>query len=350
MDMNQYLDIFVEESREHLQQLNSSILEFEKDNQNKAVLNEIFRVAHTLKGMAGTMGYTKMQTLTHHMEDVLDALRNEHISADSSMVDVLFSCLDALETYVNNIVATGQEGNEAFQEVVNSLSNILGKEEKSNTAQKSAEPVSGKTEAKSGPVANLRVELNKYDINVIKKAVESNMNVFEIHVSFDRGCLLKAARAFIVFQILDKNSDIIKSEPKVEDIEDEKFDFEFTVVVITKKPEEFFIKEINSIAEISGVEVAAISSENIGENMASSEAACASQESLDKIKTAEQAQQQFVQDEQNLKKAHKAGKTVRVDIDRLDVLMNLVSELIIIKNSLGEKNRGGNARENDSIE
>ena len=95
MDMNQYLDIFIEEAREHLQQLNVSLLELEKDNRNKEVLNEVFRVAHTLKGMSGTMGFSKMQTLTHRMEDVLDALRNDRFIADSNMVDVLFKCLDA---------------------------------------------------------------------------------------------------------------------------------------------------------------------------------------------------------------------------------------------------------------
>ena len=125
MEMNQYLDIFVEESREHLQQLNVSLLELEKDNKDKSVLNEIFRVAHTLKGMSGTMGYTKMQTLTHDMEDVLDALRNERIYADSNMVDVLFKCLDALETYVNTISQTGQEGSESYQDIIDALNNII---------------------------------------------------------------------------------------------------------------------------------------------------------------------------------------------------------------------------------
>ena len=125
MDMNQYLDIFIEEAREHLQQLNVSLLELEKDNRNKEVLNEVFRVAHTLKGMSGTMGFSKMQTLTHRMEDVLDALRNDRFIADSNMVDVLFKCLDALEIYVNTIAATAQEGDEAFLDVVGELQKIM---------------------------------------------------------------------------------------------------------------------------------------------------------------------------------------------------------------------------------
>lgn len=352
MDMSQYLDIFVEESREHLQQLNSSILELEKDNHNKAVINEIFRVAHTLKGMAGTMGFTKMQALTHHMEDVLDALRNEKMSADSGMVDVLFMCLDALETYTNSIVSTGREGNEAFRDVIDLLENILKNSGKSKNSQKEETPSALSINIHNMPSAsgkNLKARLNMYDMNVIKKAFASNMNVFEINVVFDKGCLLKAARAFIVFQILEKNSDIIKSEPRVEDIEDEKFEHEFTVVVITQKPEGFLIKEINSIAEIANVEVNQIVPGMIDMDDSMAETAAASQQSTIS-KTADRLSLHTDHDDQGSKKAHKAGKTVRVDIDRLDVLMNLVSELIIIKNSLSETNSDRDSSENDSIE
>lgn len=353
MDMNQYLDIFVEEAREHLQNLNTSLLELEKDNQNKAVLNEIFRVAHTLKGMSGTMGYTKMQTLTHDMEDVLDALRNDRIIANSNMVDVLFKCLDALETYVNTIASTGHEGSEAFQEIIDALAGILKTggtvsvpttEEKVSKLPETSEPVQA--------VSRLNIELNQYDINVIKKAFESGMNVFEIHVMFDRGCLLKAARAFIVFQILEKNSEIIKSVPKVEDIEDERFEYDFTVVVISKLSKEFFEREINAVAEISGVEVTQIIPENVG---VSPEPV---QEVVAKVETpvetgkpvAKPAAKTAAANNEDHKKLQKTGKTVRVDIDRLDVLMNLVSELIIIKTRLDESRHGKEGADNESLE
>lgn len=260
MDMNQYLDIFVEESKEHLQQLNSSLLQLEKNNTDKQVLNEIFRVAHTLKGMAGTMGYIKMQTLTHHMEDVLDALRNDKITVDSNMVDILFRCLDALETYVNTVSLSGQEGHEAFQDITDALAGIL----KGNNVQAKSTETSPKTEETgSTEPGKLRVELNQYDINVIKAGLDAGMNVFEIHIVLDKGCLLKAARAFIVFQVLDGNSEVIKSVPKIEDIEDERFDFEFTVVAITEKSSDFFIKEINSVAEIEKVEVTPIDRKSV---------------------------------------------------------------------------------------
>ncbi len=348
MDMNQYLDIFVEESKEHLQLLNSSLLELEKNNRDKAVLNEIFRVAHTLKGMAGTMGYTKMQVLTHDMEDVLDALRNERILADSNMVDVLFKCLDALETYVNTIMATGHEGSESFTDVIEALANIL----KTGGAVHTQENSNGKAAPKVSADAldKPTVEFNQYDVNVINKALEIDMNVFEIHVIFDKGCLLKAARAFIVFQILEKNSEVIKSVPKIEDIEDERFDYEFTVIVITKQSKEFFEREINSVAEIASVKVVAIQPENMDATLSKEEAAVAAAALMDYSKSAEAGSKNSDKEEQPGKKAQKTGKTVRVDIDRLDTLMNLVSELIIIKTRLDEASRGSNDADTESIE
>ena len=127
MDMNQYLDVFVEEAKEHLQNLNISLLELEKEPNNVTVLNEIFRVAHTLKGMAGTMGFSRMTNLTHNMENVLGALLSKKIEADITVVDTLFKCLDALEGYVNEIISTGGEGEQEYEEIVQSLTDILDK-------------------------------------------------------------------------------------------------------------------------------------------------------------------------------------------------------------------------------
>ncbi|NMA65989.1 MAG: chemotaxis protein CheA [Clostridiaceae bacterium] len=343
MDMNQYLDIFVEETKEHLQQLNTSLLQLEKNNKDKAVLNEIFRVAHTLKGMAGTMGFTKMQTLTHHMEDVLDSLRKERIVVDTAMVDILFKCLDALEVYANTVSLSGEEGDEKFEDVINALAGILNKSGHKNNSSDI-----GNIEKENSPAENgessydkLRVDLNQYDTGVINKAFETGANVFEIHVELDKGCLLKAARAFIVFQILENNADVIKSVPRVEDIEDERFEFEFTVVVITEKSKEFFTKEINSVAEIHNVEVTPILPQHID------------LETVEEV--SEDVSQAFAQTAvtqgiaEQPKKMNKTNKTVRVDIERLDTLMNLVSELIIIKNSL-ESNFENVGTDTDSIE
>jgi len=331
MDMSQYLNIFVEESRENLQDLNTSLLELEKDPGNISILNEIFRVAHTLKGMAGTMGYTHMSNLTHKMEDVLDGLRNERIQATANVIAVLFKCLDALENYVENVSLTGSEGDEEYSEIVDYLSGILNHDIPEKTVQDN--------NTASGKKDNLRLELNEYDRNVIENALGQSLNVFEIYVELDQKCLLKAARVFIIFQILEKNSDIIKSVPPVNDIEDEKFDYYFTVAVITKKDREFFVKELNSVSEVRKVEITEITRTHLGDNKQAP--------AVDNAKRTEIKEDKHGAKDAAQKTSDKkvTAKTVRVDIERLDVLMNLVSELIIIKTRLdgiisaGERDR-----------
>ena len=110
MDVSQYLEIFIDETKEHLQNLNTEILNLEQDSENVNTINEIFRAAHSLKGMAGTMGFKRMQTLTHDMENVFSEVRNGSIKVKGNMIDILFQCLDALEEYLNIIQETGDEG------------------------------------------------------------------------------------------------------------------------------------------------------------------------------------------------------------------------------------------------
>lgn len=337
MDMNQYLDVFVEESKEHLQSLNTSLLELEKDPNNITVLNEIFRVAHTLKGMAGTMGFSHMTNLTHDMENVLDALRSKRIKADMAVVDILFKCLDALEGYVNEVISTGGEGEQEYKEIIKSLTDILDKSPNTKTQIKKKK---AKKKTEDNSIAQndkeLRLNLNIYDKNVILKAIEESMNVFQIHVELDKKCLLKAARAFLIFQTLDKYSEIMKSMPSVEDIEDERFDNSFTVMVITKHDASLFEKELNSVAEVRNVEVVSITEKHT-ENIIQDED---DEEYLKDDKPDTSALDSTAQVQRTGTTKRLTNKTVRVDIDRLDVLMNLVSELIIIKTRLDDVGTG----------
>ena len=125
MDVSQYLEIFIDETKEHVQNLNSQILELEQDPENADVVNEIFRAAHSLKGMAGTMGYKRMQTLTHDMENVFSEVRNDKMKVTSDLVDVLFQCLDALETYLDNIINTQDEGTDDNAAIIKMLNDFL---------------------------------------------------------------------------------------------------------------------------------------------------------------------------------------------------------------------------------
>jgi two-component system chemotaxis sensor kinase CheA len=135
MDVSQYLEIFIDESNEHLQSLNDQIMILEKEPENEDTINEIFRAAHSLKGMAGTMGYKRMQTLTHDMENVFSEVRNGNMKVNSDLVDVLFQCLDALEKYVSNIQQTQDEGTEDNEPIIKALNAFISGEKKQEAAK-----------------------------------------------------------------------------------------------------------------------------------------------------------------------------------------------------------------------
>ncbi|HYE12136.1 MAG TPA: Hpt domain-containing protein, partial [Patescibacteria group bacterium] len=244
MDMNQYLEIFIEESQEHLQSLNQSLLGLETNPKDMQILNEIFRVAHTIKGMAGTMGYTKMTNLTHQMENVLDDIRNGKIDVNTFIVDVLFECLDFLENAVNHIANNGTEGNASADDIIIKLNQILD--------GKNAEAAITSAVSKAAAVEGI-MKFNQYDNSIVAKALEQGFNVFKVKILLDSGCMLKAARAFIVFQTVERYGEIIKAIPKVEDIEDEKFDNEFSIAIITSENEAVLRKELESISEVNKV-------------------------------------------------------------------------------------------------
>ena len=335
MDMNQYLEIFIEESQEHLEGLNQSLLGLEINPKDMKILNEIFRVAHTIKGMAGTMGFTGIASLTHQMENVLDAIRTGKVEVNSSIIDILFECLDYLDNSISVIANDGHESNNNANAIIAKLNGLLIKKPDTEVKQTVIDEDNQEQIMK----------FNQYDDNLIKKAVQQSMGVYKIRVILAKDCMLKSARAFIVFQTVERYADIFKAEPKVEDIEDEKFDNEFTIAIITKEPEAIIKKELESISEI--IEV-------IFEKVEISEEDSIISDSTDNIEGMEASDSSNDQKDNNDdihgKKA-KMGKTVRVDIDRLDNLMNLVSELIIIKTRLeGVGNDSNNQDMTEAVE
>ena len=148
MDVSQYLDIFLDESKEHLQNLNTSVLNLEQDPENPDTISEIFRAAHTLKGMAGTMGYKRMQNLTHDMENVFSEVRDGKLKVNAGMIDVLFRCLDAIEEYVSVISETSDEGDNDNEPIIKELNDILaGKAASGEETKAAAEPAPAEAEA-----------------------------------------------------------------------------------------------------------------------------------------------------------------------------------------------------------
>lgn len=356
MDVSQYLEIFIEEAKEHLQNLNESLLEMEKADDNKGLVNEIFRVAHTLKGMAATMGFKKMTVLTHDMENVLSEIRNGKINISPELLDVLFQCLDALEQYVDHIIETGTEGDKTNQPIIDRLNHILegqavqAPSEQNNPAAQEhvAQDESISADAQDAEKRKHKMlSFNEFEKNAILKAQEESYNVYGITIVISESCVLKSARAFIIFRTLEGLGQIIKSHPSVQDIEDEKFELEFSVFLISSESQEKFLKELNSIAEVEEVYVDEIHLEGTVQDF---EHKGNSDQTLESEKTIERSEtKEKVENKGQTPTKPKANRTVRVDIERLDNLMNLVSELIIVKNGL-ETVENHNQNMNEQIE
>ena len=205
MDVSQYLEIFLDETTEHLTNLNTQIMNLEQDPENADTINEIFRAAHSLKGMAGTMGYKRMQTLTHDMENVFSEVRNGAIKVNAGMIDILFQCLDALEEYTATIRESGDEGTNDNAHLIKSLNDILNNKG-ADVAATEAKPVEEKKEAASGGSNGgkkwLDIKLDSTDRMVITEAQKQGKKVYGATVKVQESCLLKAARAFLVFKAL----------------------------------------------------------------------------------------------------------------------------------------------------
>lgn len=338
MDVSQYLEIFIDETKEHLQSLNEQILVLEREPENVDTINEIFRAAHSLKGMAGTMGYKRMQRLTHNMENVFSEIRNGKMKASAKLVDVLFKGLDALEQYLDVIINSGDEGTEDNEDIVKSLNDILN--EGVGTTGETAAPKAPAASAATAAAVQVsengvkEIKLADHEKSAVAKAFAEKLNAFTLTIYIQESCILKAARAFLVFKALEELGTVIRSEPQVQDIEDEHFDFDFTVVLITESDAEAVKKRVENVFEIKNVCVEAIRPETVEQAAAeeSSTAAAAAQNTAAQKGNAAPAGAETAQPKTTSKPV--VNRSVRVDIDKLDDLMNLVSELIIAKNGL----------------
>ena len=347
MDVSQYLEIFIDETKEHLQTLSDQLMILEQEPENMDTINEIFRAAHSLKGMAGTMGYKRMQRLTHDMENVFQEIRSGNMKVQPELIDVLFRGLDALEAYLAEILESGNEGTEENEEIINTLNSIAakatGKEppEPMKTAQPQ-ETASASTEEAPVEAKYTSIQINDYEKNTFDKAVQQKENIFGITVYLQETCILKAARAFLVFKALEEHGEVIKAVPNVQDIEDEKFDFDFSLVYFTKDSAETIKKAIENVSEVKKAIVGAFMPEMEKSEESEKHDTPKDVKKDEKPVNNAGAAQQTVKKAENKKAAKKntkttkptVGRTVRVDIEKLDVLMNLVSELIIAKNGL----------------
>jgi len=304
-DMSMYKELFLAEAKEHLQSLNNSLLAIEQNPDEIEHLNEMFRAAHTLKGMASTMGYTNISELAHKMENVLGCLRSiERI--DKKNIDILFECIDTLELLID-AVASGKyieekKQNKLFDRELTKLNKKLGH-------------VLDESDIKEKPSNIPEIDPQEFTESKkrkIKVSVGTGSDCFNISILLSDSCLLKSARTMVVLKELEKISKIIKTFPNAKDIENGKIGTLVDVVITTKKDPKELKELIEKIGEIEEVEVSTVALPHVDDDINENEKKGKNEKNYDKEDT-------------------KIVPTIRVNIKRLQKLQNLVEELAIAK-------------------
>jgi two-component system chemotaxis sensor kinase CheA len=333
MEMNQYMSIFIDESNDHLQSLNENMLRLEQQPEDISVVQIIFRSAHTLKGMSATMGFEDLAALTHEMENVLDLVRNSKLRMNGNIFDTLFKCLDALEAMVQDVI-NGGTGKGDVAQLVDRLKGVVKGDDGSNGAAKAANT------RQSEPSS---LVLDQYQLSVLGQSLESGHQVYYIEVKVREDCLLKAARAYMVFDVLERNGEVVKSFPSVQEIEQEQFESSFSVYYISQVDEQLLQSSISRVSEIESVVLTPVDQKSLADLGRSSSNESQAVEAIKEIAAAVAlpvviaAPAVAIIDKsvatRSVPAASSSGssgpRTIRVDIERLDSLMNLFSELLI---------------------
>ena len=330
MDTSQYMSMFLEESLDNLQTLNESLLELEQNPEDIDKVNEIFRVAHTIKGMAATMGFTDLAELTHKMEDVLSEFREGELKVTSDVVTVLFDCLDTLEKMVDNV----QEGSDEKVDIEGIMAKLAEIKENGNKPTNDVQ-VPTESGAAHEHEADEEINLNQYDTSVIRQANEKGYNAIEIKVTLSENTLLKSARAFLIVKDLEEHGEILKSEPSTQEIENEEFDLELKFVLLTHNNVDEILEVVNGISEVAKVEAVEIDLKELKVEPKEAEVKEEKQKSAKKEDAKPEAKKAAPAKKPAVKKEKKKiHQSVRVDLERIDNLMNMVSELVIYRTRL----------------
>lgn len=334
MDTSQYMQMFLEESMDNLQTLNESLLELEQNPEDIDRINAIFRVAHTIKGMAATMGFTDIAELTHKMEDVLSEFRDGELKVSQEVVTVLFDCLDTLEKMINNIEDENDEPVD-IQEIMDRLIKLAEAHGK-NVDEVIKEDEAKHDEKSSTNATSGLIELNEYDLSVIEQAKEKDFIAYNIVVDISENTLLKSARAFLIVKDLEDNGEIIKSIPNTEAIENEEFEFELKFVYLSQNSKEDIKTMLEGISEVVSVNIEEV---DIKKEEEKKEEIKPKEIQTETPKKAEAPKKEAPKKSESAKaptkpKAKKAHQSVRVDLERIDKLMNMVSEIVIYRTRL----------------
>jgi len=332
MDASEFKDVFAAEAHDYLQALNEDLLTLETNPNDRNALDEMFRAAHSLKGMSSTMGYQALADFTHQMENVLDSLRGGKLVVTENVVNTLFTALDSLELLLERTL--NEQELPDLSSVLRQLQQLM----EQKTSQVKPEELTGIPDTvEQGQVS---IDLDEFDQETIIQAVNAGYSAYQIAVRLRPKTLLKSVRVYTVFQALEKVSTIIKCNPSAQDLEEENFDLDFTLVIVTRETHEQIINIMNSISELEQVTVTPIMSEKNELTVPSEVEAAAASE----LANATVAISETVDDHEKhvdaITNMHTRGayadKFIRVETERLDKLINLVGELVISKTQVME--------------
>lgn len=317
----QYLSIFIDETKEYLQALNDSLLKLETNKEDIEAVNETFRALHTLKGMAGTMGFDSMTKLCHKMEQVLDMVRSGNLKIDDTLLDKLFLGIDVLDKMLKSIVETGRESLKDFDldELIMSFSQISEQRKEVSEPQE----VEGKIE--ESHTFQGKLEIDDSVKRVVESAISKGFEAYYLKVILEEGTVFKAVRAYMVFQKIEQiGGEILSCSPPVEELEEEKFDRDFEIIIVVRgKKKEEVRDALMSISEIENIVI-----QNVEVKQVISDSA-------NKVHNENIITETEIPEKSESKtKKRRLTQTVRVDIDKLDTLMNLMGELVISRSRI----------------
>lgn len=318
MEINQYLDVFLDESREHLQAVNDNILVLEKEPENLDLVNEIFRSAHTLKGMAATMGYEDIASLTHKMENVLDLIRNNKLKVTTEVIDIIFVAIEYLEVMVEDI-GNGNDGKKDVSKLVDRLDRF----EKGETAATSEVAATIEVQEKNA----VSINLDEFQMTIVEQAEEQGFSAYQIKVELSEDTILKGARAYMVFEALDGKGEIIKTNPATEEIEEGNFDKGFELIFLSEEPMTELKPVIAAVSEVTAVNMENVIFKSMNSNSKSTV------EEVAKENTVEESTEKLKNPEAN-GSGNQSSKTIRVNLERIDDLLNLFEEVVIDQSRL----------------
>jgi two-component system chemotaxis sensor kinase CheA len=331
IDPSVYLSLFLEEARENLATLNEKLLLLEAGDPPRTVLDAIFRAAHTLKGMSATMGFLGIAELTHAMEDRLEALRSQRVAPAAAVIDPLFACVDALAQSLDSVAQGGPDTIDP---------GLIARVAMFSHA-----------EAKADDAPSLLPEFDSFERTVLAEAQAKGFKAYQVTVRLDPTCLLKGVRAYMVLTALEQAGEIIKAVPAVPELEEERFEQEFVLVLVSTEAAETLAERVRNVSEVAAVVVAEITAlppeAPAHPTPTVPDPTPPAPTAPDPDLPAAPARHDAAEAAPPEPSTTKTPTTVRVPTDRLDRLVNLVGELVIDRNRLME--HGGSVPELSEI-